>query len=94
MGTKRTADQSMKEVRTHFLSFEKDIPTGVIITNVSATHIPPSGNPLSPVTAISSPFVNVTLGPLALLGEHQLDVLATCSDGEILEMLIILKCEF
>lgn len=94
MATKRSVNQSMQEIRTHFCDFGPDIPPGVTIVSATATHTPPSGTSLSTTVVFLSPNVDVTIGQLTVTGKHKLSVIATLSDGEKVEILIEINCEF
>jgi hypothetical protein len=87
MATDIIADpQSKVEIRTHYCDFALDLPTNVTIVSAIATHTPPSGLAVVPTVVVQSPMVLVTLGPLTVLGEHLLSVLATLSDAEKTEI--------
>lgn len=87
--------QSLQEIRTHFVSFAGDLPSGVTVSTATATHIPPSGDATTPtVTTNLAPIIGVTLGPLDVVGIHKLSVLATYSDGEKSEVLLTISVNF
>jgi hypothetical protein len=77
-----TIQQSTGEIRKWTADFTDDLPTGVIVTGGTATHIPPSGSASTVTVTVGSPYVYAQLGPLALTGIHYVDILATFSDGE------------
>jgi hypothetical protein len=77
------SSQSLKEIRTYFVDFTDDLPTGVTVSSATATHTPPSGDASTPVVVSThAPIIEVTLGPLTVTGVHYLSVLATLSDTE------------
>lgn len=96
MATKIIADpQSLVEVRTHFVDFSDDLPSGITVTSGSATHTPPSGAASTPTVSIAlAPIVQVTLGPLAVTGQHLLSVRAGLSNGDISEVVLYIPVEF
>jgi len=90
MATKQvTTPQSLAEIRTWFVSFANDLPTGVTVASVVAIHVPPQGNASTPVVVFTvSPTAEITLGPLSFTGLHLLHIIATLSDGEKSEILL------
>jgi hypothetical protein len=76
-------DQSTAEKRTWVVDYTSDLLTGVTVSSGTAIHTPPSGTAGSVAVAVSSPYINATLGPLAVAGIHYLEVQATLSNGEI-----------
>jgi hypothetical protein len=86
-----TDGQSTKEIRTHFVDFTPDLPTGITVQSATATHIPPSGTASTPtVSTALAPIIQVTIGPLAVSGKHEVSVLATLSDGEKSEIQLVI----
>jgi hypothetical protein len=77
------APQSTPEIRTWVVDFTDDLLSGVTIASGTAIHTPPSGTAGTPTVLVSSPRMNVTLGPLSVTGLHYLEARATLSDGEI-----------
>lgn len=86
--------QSMAEIRTHVIDYTDDLLAGVTVSSASGTHTPPSGSAASVTISASSPYVNATLGPLAVTGIHLLDVTATLSDGEKSAVRVMLKVDY
>lgn len=76
-------EQSTAEVRTWVIDYTDDLLTGVTVASGTAIHTPPSGSAGTPTVVVSSPKMNVTLGPLTVTGMHYLEARATLSDGEI-----------
>jgi hypothetical protein len=83
-----SAEQSTAEVRTWVVDYTDDLLTGVTVASGTAIHMPPSGSAGTPTCIVSSPKINVTLGPLAVTGMHYLEVRATLSDSEIASVTI------
>ena len=95
MATKIKTNQSMKERRTHFVDYHDDIPDGVTLNSVTATHTPPSGTPETPTVVMSlNPVIQITIGPLSVVGNHLLSVLAAYSNGDKSEVLIDIAVSF
>jgi hypothetical protein len=78
-----SAEQSTPEIRTWVVDFTDDLLTGVTVASGTAVHTPPSGAAGTPTVIVSTPKMNVTLGPLSVKGIHYLEARATLSDGEI-----------
>ena len=74
--------QSTSEITTYTVDFTADLPTGGTVTGGTATHIPPSGAATALTASVVSPYVYVTVPALSLTGVHNVDVLATMSDGD------------
>ena len=75
--------QALAEIRTHYVDFTDDLPTGVTVSSATATHVPPSGSASTPtVGTISGATVPVTLPVQTVTGLHALDVLATLSNAD------------
>lgn len=74
--------QSTSEITTYTVDFTANIPTGGTVTAGTATHIPPSGAATALTASVVSPYVYVTVPALSLIGVHNVDVLATMSDGD------------
>lgn len=81
-------EQSAAEVRTWVVDFTDDLLTGVTVASGTAIHTPPSGSAGTPTVAVSSPKMNVTLGPLSVKGMHYLEARATLSNAEIASVTI------
>ena len=77
--------QSTTEVRTHYIDFTADLPTGVTVSSGSAVHTPPTGgSATSPTcgTVMTGDILPVTVGPLGSTGRHIVTVTATLSDTQ------------
>lgn len=74
--------QGVTEIRTYTVDFTNDLAVGGTVVGGTATHIPPSGTAITPTVSVVSPYLYVTLGAIATVGIHYLDVLATFSDGD------------
>ncbi len=86
---------SLDEVRQWDVDFSPDMKTGVSVASAVATHIPPTGTATTPtVGTISANIVPVVVGPLAVLGLHYIDIVATLSDGNKSEARIELAVLF
>jgi hypothetical protein len=96
MGTRViTTNQSLAEIRTHFVDFSPDLPENVTVVSATATHWPPSGAASTPTISVAlAPIVQVTVGPLAAIGIHQVSVLATLSDAERVEARLMIPVDF
>ncbi len=86
MTTEFTVDfQSTTEVRTHYIDFTADLPTGVSVSSGTATHTPPSGGTATSPTVgavMTGDILPVTVGPLGSTGRHVVTVTATLSDAQ------------
>ena len=79
--------QALAEIRTYYVDFTDDLPTGVTVSSAAATHTPPSGSASTPtVGTISGATVPVTLPVQTVTGLHLLDVRATLSNADISAM--------
>lgn len=74
--------QNIAEIVTYTVDFTGDIAAGGTVTAGTATHIPPSGSPIALTCTVTSPYVYVTVPALGVTGIHNIDVLATISDGD------------
>lgn len=87
--------QSTTEIRTHFVSFVNDLPSGVTVSSAAATHTPPSGAASTPtVGTITAGIVPVTIGPLSVTGRHVLTIEATLSSGDVSVARLIIPVEW
>jgi len=87
--------QSTTEVRTHFVSFANDLPSGVTVSGAAAVHTPPSGSAATPtVGTITAGIVPVTIGPLSITGRHILTITATLSNGDLSVARLIIPVEW
>ena len=86
MTTEFTVDfQSTTEVRTHYIDFTADLPTGVTVSSGTATHTPPTGGTATSPTVgavMTGDILPVTVGPLGSTGRHVVTVTATLSDAQ------------
>lgn len=75
---------STNEVRTYYVDFTADLPSGVTVSSGAATHIPPSGAATTPTVGAVLPgdILPVTVGPLSVVGNHIVTLVATLSDGQ------------
>lgn len=80
--------QSKVEQRTYFCDFTNDLPDAVTVQSAVITHTPPSGNPTTPPLEVHTPMVWVTVGPLSVLGQHKISVLATLSNTDKSEIVL------
>ena len=95
MATQKLVDpQSTSEVRTYYLDFTDDLPTGVTVSSATSTHTPPSGAAVTPTCSVSSPDVAVTVPALTVQGVHHVKVLATLSNSDVSEMLLIIPVRY
>jgi hypothetical protein len=77
--------QSTAEVRTHYIDFTADLPTGVTVSSGTATHTPPAGGTATTPTVgavMTGDILPVTVGPLNTTGRHLVTVTATLSDSQ------------
>lgn len=79
-----TNPQSTDEIRTHYIDFTGDLPSGVTVSSGTATHTPPRGAASTPTVGavMTGDILPVTIGPLTTTGVHILTVVATLSDGQ------------
>jgi len=84
--TEFTVDfQGTTEVRTHYIDFTADLPTGVTVSSGTATHTPPTGGTATTPTVgavMTGDILPVTVGPLGSTGRHVVTVTATLSDAQ------------
>src|SRR5512139_53160 len=77
--------QSTAEVRTHYVDFTADLPTGVTVASGTAVHTPPTGGTATTPTVgavMTGDILPVTTGPLNTTGRHIVTVTATLSDAQ------------
>ncbi len=74
-----TIVQSTAEIRTHYVDFTADLPTGVTVASGAAVHTPPSGSATTPTVSapLTGDILSVTVGPLTVPGRHVVTVTAT-----------------
>ena len=79
-----TIVQDTGEVRTHYVDFTSDLPTGVTVSSGTAVHTPPSGAATTPVVGAvqTGDILPVTVGPLTVTGRHIVTVTATLSNSD------------
>lgn len=86
MSTEFTVNpQSSTEIRTHYVDFTADLPSGVTISSGTAVHTPPTGTATTPTVGavMTGDILPVTVGPLTVTGRHIVTVTATLSDGQL-----------
>ena len=86
--------QALTEIRIYPCDFTKDLLTGVTVNTATATHTPPSGSSTSPGVSVVSPIAYVTFGPVTVTGTHKVSVLGTCSNGEKVEILLVIPVKW
>src|SRR5512139_887884 len=76
--------QSTTEVRTHYIDFTADLPSGVPVASGTGVHTTPSGSATTPTVGavMSGDILPVTTGPLSVTGRHIVTVTATLSDAQ------------
>lgn len=77
--------QSTAEIRTHYIDFTADLPSGVTVSSGTATHTPPTGGTAGTPTVgavMTGDILPVTVGPLGSIGRHIVTVTATLSDSQ------------
>lgn len=96
MATEKIATlQGTIEVRTHYVDFTHDLPSGVTVSSATAVHFPPSGSTVTPtVGAIVANVVPVTVPQLIVTGRHIVSVRATLSDTEVIEGRLIIPVQW
>jgi len=95
MATQKICDpQGSGEIRTYYLDFTDDLPSGITVASAAAIHTPPSGAAVSPTCAVSSPDVAVTVPALGLIGVHQVSCLAELSNNDISEVLLVIPVKW
>jgi hypothetical protein len=79
-----TIVQSTTEVRTHYVDFTADLPTGITVSSGTAVHTPPSGAATTPTVGavMTGDILPVTVGPLSAAGRHIVTVTATLSNAD------------
>lgn len=77
-----TIQQGTYEIRKWTADFTDDIPSGGSVSGGTAYHTPPSGSAATPTITVSSPYVSAQFSNLVTLGQHQVDIVATYSNGE------------
>lgn len=95
MATSKLCDpQGSTEIRTYFLNFTDDLPSAVTVSSATATHTPPSGASVTCTVSTTSPNVNVTVPALTVTGVHMVSVLATLSNGDKSEILLVIPVKW
>lgn len=88
-------EQSVSEIRTYYVDYTRDLPAGVTIQTLTATHIPPANGMVRTVTTtLTSPTGTVTLPNPVEMGIHFISVLAHLSNGEVSEIRISINVRF
>lgn len=64
-----------------------DLQTAETVSSATATHTPPSGSAITITPTVSTPNVNLLLGPFAVAGRHTVKVQAVGSAGSKPEVL-------
>jgi hypothetical protein len=79
-----TIVQSTTEIRTHYVDFTSDLPSGVTVSSGTAVHSPPSGAATTPTVGAvqTGDILPVTVGPLTVTGRHVVTLTATLSSGD------------
>jgi len=85
--------QGQTEIKVYPTDFTGELLTGVTVASATATHTPPSGTATSPTVSVSSPYVYVTVGALTVLGVHYVSVLATLSNTEKAEIVLVISVD-
>ena len=85
--------QGITEIKNHPCDFTGELLTGVTVASATATHTPPSGAATTPTVSVSSPYVYVTAGTLTVLGVHYISVLATLSNAEKAEIVLVISVD-
>lgn len=97
MTTEFTVDiMATSEVRTQYIDFTPDLPTGVTISSGTAVHTPPSGAATSPSVGVvmTGDILPVTIGPLSVVGRHIVTVTASLSDGQTSVARLVIPVEW
>lgn len=77
-------EQSSHEEKEYYIDWTRRLPAGVTLVSVAATHVPPSGNAVTPTNDYSAPPVSWTYMPSGLVtGTHHLHIVATTSNANI-----------
>jgi hypothetical protein len=76
--------QATTEIRTHFVDFSKDLPSGITVSSCTAGSVsyPASGTAALAVGAISANVVPLTVTNPSPAGEYIVSLTATLSDAE------------
>ena len=76
--------QATTEIRTHFVDFSKDLPSGITVSSCVAGSVayPATGTAALAVGAISANVVPLTVTNPAPAGEYIVSLTATLSDAE------------
>jgi len=87
--------QSLNEERVHVFDYVDDMLAGVTIESAIGTLQSPDGNVATTATpTVSSPYAYVLVGPLTAIGQYILDCDATCSNGEVLNVRLLINVEY
>ena len=85
--------QGITEIKIYPCDFTGELLTGVTVASATATHTPPSGVATTPTVSVSSPYVYVTFGAVTVLGVHYISVLATLSNTEKAEIVLVISVD-
>ena len=88
--TKYISTGASKEVTIYFWDLTDRLPGAVTVSSCTGTHTPPSGAAVTPTYSVSSPNVQITVPATGLIGVHQVESVATLSDGEKASLLLII----
>jgi hypothetical protein len=84
--------QSLSEERVHVFDYVDDLLESVTVVSATGTLLAPDGTASATATpTVSSPYVYITVGPLTETGQYVLDCDATCSDGEVLNVRLLIN---
>jgi hypothetical protein len=86
--------QSKAEVRTHVFDYTLDLLDGVTIASAAGVLTKPDNSTSAEVATVVSPLVMIKIGPLSQAGQYLLDCNATCSDGEILNVRLVINVDY
>jgi hypothetical protein len=76
------------------VDYSDDLLSGVTISSGTSYHTPPSGAAATATQAFGTTSGTLTIGPLAVVGVHYLDVIATLSDAEIAQVRIAFNVNY
>ncbi len=91
MATVIRTQQSKAETRVHTISFANDLLSAVTVESAVLTHTGPSSE--TPTVAITTPLAAITL-TTPEIGIHYIKCLATLSNSEDIEALLIVRVDY